>query len=60
MEDLKKVPVVITAACVHHSFLLREERHQMEDCEDVDDCQAADPENSTDKRKRDELDLSSI
>lgn len=33
MEDLH---IVITAACVLQSFLLREEGHQMEDCEEVD------------------------
>ncbi len=62
MEDLKKVPVVITAACVLHNFLLREEGHQMEDCEEVDgnneyDCQAGQPENTSSQRKRDELAL---
>lgn len=60
MEDLEKVPVVITAACVLHNFLLREEGHQMEDCEEVDgnddnDCQAGHPENTSGQRKRDDI-----
>ncbi len=59
MEDLQKSPVVITAACVLHNFLLREEGHQMKDCEedgnDGNDCQAVDLENTTGQRKRDKL-----
>lgn len=48
MEDLH---MVITAACLLQNFLLREEGHQMEDCEEVDgnggnDCRAGHPENT--------------
>ena len=48
--------VVITAACVLHNFLVREEGHQMEDCENVggndgNECQAVDTENTTGQKK---------